>query len=88
MQKGLKTNTEKLASSRQNFRYSRYSRYQSYVIYKKLGEEKREGIDGGMAEVPGCLDYLVGKDECETKRWKNRAEVYVITGTGRDTVRR
>lgn len=66
--------------------------HQGYVIYKKLrGRTRGEG--GGLWELPGCLDYLAGteegvKDECETKRWKNRAEVSIITGTGRDTVRR
>lgn len=32
----------------------------------------------GLRWLPGCLDYLAGtkegvKDECETKRWKNKS---------------
>lgn len=41
-------------------------------------EERWEQKRVGLRWLPGCLDYLAGtkegvKDECETKRWKNKS---------------
>lgn len=40
-----------------------------------------------VSYLAAWITWLAQRRECETKRWKNRAEVSVITGTSTDTAR-